>query len=297
MKVLLIDSGRGSRRGAVDIWRGKLGLTPDDTICLVSWQTPGEPLPVAEHLVFGPRLRRDPEPLRCQTASGLFDDADIDLAAMRRASAAAPQISQPGPAELPAEALAGQPQEQVEGSGSGESPEATAPAGSGETPPDPGVQDPARLTLVLDGEDFIGDEEFDEAVLARRAKNRTASLPVLHPARLRQAAKWRLNRVRLTGRRAYRRAKREIGTGTSTPKKAVRKVIGDTVANEYALAVARSSDVVELAKGVDVVVPMDYRSQRTAWVIAQRVPGPDVIVGFPAAARIIARRRAAQAGA
>ena len=294
MKILLIDSGRGNRRAAIELWRSKLGTERTDDIALFSWQPPAEPLPVVDHLVFGPRLRTAREPQRSQTASGLFDDADIDLADMRRAARdAGPQVSRPGEPTLPSDQLASQLTEHDASAAGHDSPASEgASASSPEAAGSAEDADPTAFTYVLDGEDFTGDEEFDEALEARRARNRTALLPVYHPARVRQAAAWRANRVRLTARGAVRRVKREIGQGDSKPKQMIRKGIGETVANQYALAVARSQEAERIAAGVDVIVPMDYRSQRAAWVLAQRVPGPAVVLGFPAASRVIAQRRA-----
>ncbi len=293
MKILLIDSGRGNRRAAIELWGGKLGTTPEDQISLFSWQPPAEPLPVREHLVFGPRLHKGREPQRSQTATGLFDDADIHLADMRRAARqGGPQVSRPGAPTLPDDQLAAQLTEH-------DAPAVghTSPAAEGRDPrtpesagdPDQSSADPVERCYVLDGEDFPGDAEFDAALEERRARNRTALLPVYHPARLKQAATWRANRVRIKAKGGVRRVKSEIGQGNSKPKQAIRKFIGDTVANEFALAVARSRNAESLAAQVDLIVPMDYRSQRAAWVLAQKVPGPDVVVGFPAASRIIAQ--------
>lgn len=291
MKILFMDTGRGTHRAAIDNWRSQLSLEPDDTVSMLSWNVPREPLPLVEHLVFGPKLRPlHSEPRRCRTAFGLFDDSDIGLSEIRKADARRrPDESSPSDPGLSEEQLATQLTEQTAGEKVTGHPDSSAADAAPEPEP---PADPVAEHLVLDGEDFLGDEEFDDAVLARRRRNVTAAMPVYHPTRLRQAAKWRVNKARLFGRRGVNKVKRELKQSDLAPVKAAQKVAGDGVAVQYALAASRSEHAKRLFAEADVVVPLDYRSQRAAWVLAQQVPGPDVIVGLPAASRVIAERRA-----
>lgn len=308
MKIVFMDTGRGTHRGAINAWRAKLALEPDDTVSMLSWNVPREPLPIGEHLVFGPKLRPlHTEPRRCRTAFGLFDDSDVSLSELRRADNQRPQEAnstrEPGLAE---EELATQLTEQNADEKATGAPHAPS-AGNDTTGAEEVVQaeavveqdpapevsaDPVDEFLILEGEDFLGDEEFDEAVLARRQRNRTAAMPVYHPARLQQAAKWRLNRARLLTKRAKAKMRRELKNSNTAPVQVAARLASDSVSAQFAAAAARSHHAKRVFGESDVVVPLDYRSQRAAWVLAQQVPGPDVIVGLPAASRVIAERRA-----
>lgn len=308
MKIVFMDTGRGTHRVAIDAWRAKLALEPDDTVSMLSWNVPREPLPISEHLVFGPKLRPlHTEPRRCRTAFGLFDDSDVSLSELRRADAQTPpeanSTREPG---LDEEDLATQLTEQTadqRATGHPQMPSAGDDAPAAELgdqaeaavkqEPVPEVAaDPVVEFLILDGEDFLGDEEFDEAVLARRQRNRTAAMPLYHPTRLRQAAKWRLNKARLLTKRARAKVRRELKNSNAGPVQVAARLTGDGVSVQFAAAAARSQHAKRVIGEADVVVPLDYRSQRAAWVLAQQVPGPDVIVGLPAASRVIAQRRA-----
>ncbi|WP_168583418.1 hypothetical protein [Gephyromycinifex aptenodytis] len=310
MKIVFMDTGRGTHRGAIDMWRAKLALEPQDTVSMLSWNVPREPLPITEHLVFGPKLRPlRSEPRRCRTAFGLFDDSEVSLSEIRLAEQVPQETASPREPGLAEEELAtqlteqnadekatGRPEEAAEESVEAESTEAAAlpsAEGSPTSPEEPDKPvDPVEEFLVLDGEDFLGDEEFDEAVLARRQRNRTAAMPVYHPARLRQAAKWRVNKARLLGKRAQSKLRRELKSSNAMPVQVAARLASDGVSAQFAAAAARSRHAKRVFAEADVVVPLDYRSQRAAWVLAQQVPGPDVIVGLPAAARVIADRRA-----
>lgn len=308
MKIVFMDTGRGTHRGAIDAWRAKLALEPDDTVSMLSWNVPREPLPIGEHLVFGPKFRPlHAEPRRCRTAFGLFDDSDVSLSELRRADAQTPpeedSTREPGLAE---EELATQLTEQTAdelATGHPHTPSAsnhalgapqtgTAQVATEQEPVPEVAVDPVEQFLILDGEDFLGDEEFDEAVLARRERNRTAAMPLYHPTRLRQAAKWRLNKARLLTTRARAKARRELKDSNAVPVQVAARLASDGISVQFAAAAARSQHAKRVFGEADVVVPLDYRSQRAAWVLAQQVPGPDVIVGLPAASRVIAQRRA-----
>lgn len=301
MKIVLMDTGRGNHVEVVQTWREKLGLRPEDTISLLSWQPPREPLPVLHHLVFGPVIQlRTAEPRHSRT---LFDlpemPADIDASDMPgaqiaddRAEPDAGDAADPGAAEasLGEADLAGQLSEQqvdhdlgLEDAVAGPGDDTTADAEVG----------PSSAELLGD-ETFLGDEAFDDEIAERRRSNTTAHLPLTDPKRVRQAVKWRANRARLRGRRVYRGARRRLRASDQRAARVARRLLGvgnSQIANSFALALSRSREAAGLFSGADVVVPMDARSQRGAWVLARRHEGPDVVVGFPAAVRAIERRR------
>lgn len=278
MKVVFMDTGRGNHRGVIEGWRTKLELRGDDSVSLLSWQPPREPLPVVEHLVFGPRLDpRRKEPRRSETAYDLFHDADIDSSAMRREDA-----------KLPPKDSAAEKQAQESDAVSGEAESSLGEADLAEQMPETVLGSDA-----LDPEAFAGDEEFDEAV-AGSVRARATTLPVYHPTRLRKAALWRANRVRITARNGYRGVKRRVRASDSRPARVAQTLMGatsDGIATQFALSVARSDMAAEVFRGADLVMPMDSRSQRAAWVLAHRIDGPAVVVGFPAGIRALDARR------
>lgn len=83
MKIVLLDTGRGVNPDTIRMWRENLQLTDDDTVALMAWQPPREPLPVTEHYVFGPRLDlRNSEPRHVQTKDDIIGGHDIDAVAL-----------------------------------------------------------------------------------------------------------------------------------------------------------------------------------------------------------------------
>ncbi|WP_040155489.1 hypothetical protein [Mobilicoccus massiliensis] len=64
MKVVVVDTGRSRTSAHVAAWRQQLGLEEHDELALISWNHARVPLPLADHLVFGPDLlwgRREPK--------------------------------------------------------------------------------------------------------------------------------------------------------------------------------------------------------------------------------------------
>jgi hypothetical protein len=65
----------------------------------------------------------------------------------------------------------------------------------------------------------------------------------------------------------------------------------DAISWEFTLAATSSRTVNAVFATADVVVPVDQRSQKAAWILARRHAAPEVIVTLPAAARAVASRR------
>lgn len=87
MKIVLLDTGRGVNPDTIRMWRENLQLSDDDTVALMAWQPPREPLPVTEHYVFGPRLDlRNTEPRHVQTQGDIIGGHDIDAASLAAAA-------------------------------------------------------------------------------------------------------------------------------------------------------------------------------------------------------------------
>ncbi len=120
-----------------------------------------------------------------------------------------------------------------------------------------------------------------------------APVPAPVPARtgagrVAHALKWRANRVRLTVRR-HPVARRVSG---STKVRRVRHALTPGgLATHFALGCTQSDAVRRAVGGADLVVALDQSSHRAAWLLARRVAGPEVVVGVPAGARIVALHR------
>lgn len=296
MRILIMDAGRGTRGPKVALWREKLGLAADDDVALLTWQAPAEPLPVVAHLVAGPALHLGREP-RAQLVAG---QAGAAIAQAGRAGR-----GRPGGLEARIEAaestvLADEPSEQFADADAlavtdiERAPRVGDDVGA-EVDGGPGGAQGAGGTGGADGAggpggaDGAGDDSPDTSP-------GLGDLPRRHPRRLAHGLRWRGNRLRRQTRRRYRRGRAQVAAVGELPSRAVRSVLrlrGSGVPNEFALAVWGSKEAARLFAGADVVVPVDELSQRAAWVLAQRVEGPDVVVTFHAATRVIARRRAA----
>ena len=58
----------------------------------------------------------------------------------------------------------------------------------------------------------------------------------------------------------------------------------------FAASCLRAGTVHGMARDADLVIALDTASHRGAWILAKRVPGPDVVVGIPAAQRLLEQR-------
>ncbi|MBO3129952.1 hypothetical protein [Dermatophilus congolensis] len=265
MKIVLLDTGRGVSAETIRMWRENLELLDTDEVELMAWQPPVEPLPVARHFVFGPRLDvRRPEPLSMQTLNG-SDGADVDVADL---------VAEPAASERGG----------VAGAGGEESPVSVSDlAGQmGEV-----VQDHVTPGRIADP----NGEVYRTGAEARAS----VSLPKYHPERVRQGVKWRSRRVKAKAVQVKRAAKANIKASDRPLAKVAQQAIAvrhGSISTRFAVALSRSRTASEVFAGADLVFPVDARSQRGAWLLARRHPGPDVVVGYPAAKRALRARRA-----
>ena len=114
-------------------------------------------------------------------------------------------------------------------------------------------------------------------------------LPRVHPRRLAAAMDRRLAPVmtRLPGGMT---SPWDLLSSTSPIARRIRRRAGvksDGVATDYALAVARSREAARLLAWADLAAPVDPKSRKATWVLAKRVPGPEVTIDLTSAARVV----------
>lgn len=293
MRILVLDTGRGIGPHKVALWRAQLGLEEHDEVRLLSWHPPAAPLPLETHLVCGPVLRLGREPQRWPVCDS--DDVPGD------AGPVAPhELSVTGAFELE-EQLSEQEAEPGQAAAAdrdGRHRDDTADA----TRTEAGPPEPQDLAVVATPEAPGTDRQpLDIAAgpTPSGPPRSLAHLPVYHPRRVRQAVRWRSRRLRRrTVRLASRQLRRARGRRNelrylpSTAVSSALRLRSDGIAGEFALATVRSAAVADLVRTSDVVVPVDQRSLKTAWLLARRHRGPAVIATTAAAARAIALRRA-----
>lgn len=317
MKVVLLETGRGNHAGVIADWRERIGLTDDDSITLLSWYPPREVLPVERHIVFGPMLR-----LRTHARSGavLLDEIRrIRLAAENRRRLQGIDVDD-GYDERPSEDdemqaeddLAEQLPESMLGAGGTSAgrhhdgrDERPRPQGSGErSRTDASAVIEAILETAAEQSAEIDAPADQPGAPASAAASPHAgkpgprdapagqpatdilSLPKHHPARVKAALRWRARRLVRTARRSH--PLRRVPAG-------VRRAIGG-IPNEFALTLAGWQGAPVVVGNADLVLSLDSRSQKAAWVLARRVHGPAVVVSYPAAKRVLQQRRADDAG-
>lgn len=134
----------------------------------------------------------------------------------------------------------------------------------------------------------------DAAGAHARAASATAQLPVLHPRRMRKALAWRVRRLK----RAARTQASSGLTGVRThPKfRKVRNRLSPGVSLGFAAGCLRAGKVHEMIRDADLVVALDAASHRGAWTLAQKVPGPHVVIGVPSAKRLLELRETSNPG-
>ncbi|EAP97494.1 hypothetical protein JNB_18528 [Janibacter sp. HTCC2649] len=161
-------------------------------------------------------------------------------------------------------------------------PETTSSPADDATAPDVAVADPADDASIeddsfADPEDRDDQDDQDDAAVVRTGTRRVG-----------HAVKWRANRARLSvqGHPVAQRI------GASTKVRRLRAAITPGgLATHFALGCSRSPVVRRAVEGADLVVALDQNSQRAAWLLARRIAGPDVVVGIPAGARLVALKR------
>lgn len=266
MKVVLILGGRGLRPGWITQAFDELGVSEGDVeLTLVTWHPPAHPLPVAEHWVVGPSTRG---PVRRHEVSAPVPH--LALGPVNEAPAAetaTPATDEQGSAPVPA----------VD-----DGPDASL-VSADEAPSPSAVESP-------DGTDDAEQDAPGPPTLATPASRPLA--PIYTPARIRAAAGWRLRRIRRKVRMFYRGAR---GRGTLPGRllyrlrhlPRVQRLRADRVATEFAVVLTRDARIREAARDAVVVVGVDGNSHRAAWLLARRVPGPEVVIGLPSARRVV----------
>ena len=247
MKVILLATGRGLRLEYINQTRGNLGLRDSDVVCLASWHRPRNPLPVNRHLVIGPHLR-----------------LKGDLATVQRVQRT-PALFPPAVERLAVETPT--------------DPASPDPASPDPASPDPASPDPASPDPTSP------DPTSPDPTNPGPRKSTTAHLPLLHPRRMRKAVTWRIRRLRKTAR--TQAASRLAGARAHPGFRKVRNRLAPSVSIGFAASCLRAGKVHDMVRDADLVVALDAASQRGAWTLAKKVPGPHVVIGIPAAKRII----------
>jgi hypothetical protein len=111
-----------------------------------------------------------------------------------------------------------------------------------------------------------------------------AHLPVYHPRRVRQALVWRTRLLR----KSVERSDKLSGLRTHPRYRKARNAMTPGVSLAFASSCLRSRTVHDLTRDADIVIALDAASHRGAWALAQKVSGPDVVIGIPAAKRLLA---------
>jgi len=148
------------------------------------------------------------------------------------------------------------------------------------------------------GAEELGAESPGDNTSLPKAAPATPQLPTLHPRRMKQAVAWRIRRLKRAERiRRLERAKRTqassrlTGIRTHPLFRKVRNRLSPGVSLGFAASCLRASMVHDLIRDADLVVALDAASQRGAWTLAQRVSGPEVVIGIPAAKYVIDHRQ------
>jgi hypothetical protein len=151
-------------------------------------------------------------------------------------------------------------------------------------PPADGLS-PADGPILANGEEPPAGGPTPESAARTHVLDETASLSVLHPRRMRQALAWRIRRLRRTARNQS--AGRLTGLRTHPQFRRVRNRLTPGVSLAFAASSLRAGKVHDMIRDADLVVALDAASQRGAWTLAQRVQGPDIVIGIPAAKRLV----------
>jgi hypothetical protein len=280
VRVLIMDTGRGIGPDKVQMWSAHLGLTGADHISLVAWWRSSSPLPVDRHLVGGPVLRLDREPFDAPTQGRVAHRSEIEATAANTS--------------LVDEAVTG----------------ASGGLSTAELDEQLSEQEAGHSQATAADQPGASEGHQSLPVHVRRPDRQEAGrpsdmshLPILHPRRLRQAVAWRARRARRQAERFGARQVRRVTMLRSDtghlPSAIIRTSLRgrkDALSWEFASMANTSRAVNTLFRTAEVVIPVDARAQKAAWLLARRHPGPDVIVTLPAAARAVAARRSPPAG-
>lgn len=262
MNVVLVMGGRGLRPSWVPHALAELGVEPDEVeLTLVTWHAPAASMPVAEHwVVGGEHPGRHPVKELPRAAAGPRGSSQVPL---------------------------------VRGVGLPESAVPASEEQGAETVP---VVDEKSDGLLPAGSATRGRPPT--AVTRQGRESSRASLRTLTPHRVRAALRWRARRVqrRVLGGApgGPTRVGRLIQRLLQSPR--VKHLQADRAATRFAVAAAGDREIRAAVARADVVVGVDGGSHRAVWLLARRVPGPDVVIGMPAGKRVLSERRRRAAG-
>jgi hypothetical protein len=252
VKIIFLSTGRGMRPEVIQDLREKLSLRSSDVVCLVSWHPPRHPLPVDRHLVLGPELR----------LAG-------DLATVHRVQRR-PELFAAADESLRVEKL-----------------RVTTPS-SPTAPADPtGSASPTDPASPTDAASPAGTSSPPRTAGAPRAAG-VSDLPVYDPRRVRKAIAWRARRLKKAARTHTPSAVPAVRAHPLFRK--ARNWLSPGVSLGFAASCLRSGKVHAMARDTDLVVALDAASHRGAWTLAQRIEGPHVVIGIPAAQHILKQR-------
>lgn len=158
-----------------------------------------------------------------------------------------------------------------------------------EATPAMGGPEPDRAVSHPTGSDTTGpDTSGSDTALSNAALSKAHPLKarplVLNPRRVVRAVAWRARRLkrstsRLAAIRRHPRFRR------------VRGRLSPGISLSFAGNCLQARKVHDLMREADVVVALDTASHRGAWTLAQKVPGPDVVIGVAAARRLLEQRQ------
>jgi len=153
------------------------------------------------------------------------------------------------------------------------------------------VQQPELLAVDIEVSQTVGRTHppgRGNAASAPGTGGTATHLPVFHPRRLRQAIAWRVRRLK---KAAWTQAPAGLAGVRAHPAfRKVRNRLSPGASVGFATSCLRSGKVHAMTRDADLVVALDAASQRGAWTLAQRVHGPDVVIGIPAAKLILDQR-------
>jgi len=256
VKVIFLSTGRGLSPAFIHELRAKLGMHDSDVACLISWHPARKPLPVSRHLVLGPNIR----------VAGA-------LATVQRVQ------RQPYPITADVTAV-DVTAEDVSADAEDLAPEIATPPPDLTNPADPDASEPTEPAAAP-----AVAEPTDPAAAYVPAHEAATMLPVYDPRRMRKAVAWRIRRAKKAA--ATHASPRLTGIRTHPLFRKVRNRLSPGVSLSFAASCLRSGQVHDMARDADLVVALDAASHRGAWTLAQKVAGPDVVIGIPAAKRIL----------
>lgn len=146
---------------------------------------------------------------------------------------------------------------------------------------------PAGPPLPTDDEDArtADEREADASSTAQRP----AGLPQPFVRRALHGVRWRVRRAK---RAAIQHPVAQRVARSTKVRRARSALTPGGAASVFAAGTLRSPAVNSLVRHADVVVALDARTYRAAWLLARRHRGPDVVVGTAAGKAAVAARAA-----